>query len=142
MASEIEKYVAFTVPLVPPSANHYKKTCYYIGKDGHSHRGMKRTPAANAFRDAVAIFAQGRTVAPATDKERAKVRYEVRVTVYLGPKQRGDADNFLKVTQDALQTCGIIHSDAFVYESKAIVVKDQRHNPRTEFVVIRLEKDA
>lgn len=141
MSSVIEKTVAFTVPLTPPSVNHYTRSCYYKGRDGQPHKGRKRTKEADAFRDAVAIFAQGRTVAPETDKERRKVRYDVRITVYLGPKQRGDADNFLKVAQDALETCGLIHSDAFVYESKAIVVKDQRDNPRTEFVVTRLERD-
>ena len=140
MSREIPKQVAFTVPLVPPSVNHMYRTCYYRAKNGHAVKGRKLTPAAVAFTDAVAIFAQGRTVAPETDAERRKVRYEVRVTVYLGPKQRGDADNFLKVSQDALQTCGVIHSDAFVYESKAIVVKNERHNPRTEYVVTRLEK--
>jgi Holliday junction resolvase RusA-like endonuclease len=141
MSSAIEKTVTFTVPLTPPSVNHYTRAVYYRGRDGNPHKGKKLTKAAQAFRDAVAIFAQGRTVAPETDAQRRKVRYEVRVTVYLGPKQRGDADNFLKVAQDALQHCGVIHSDAFVYESKAIVVKDERTNPRTEFLVTRLERD-
>jgi Holliday junction resolvase RusA-like endonuclease len=137
----IEKTVAFTVPLVPPSVNHMYRIVYYRAKNGQAVKGRKLTKAAEAFRFAVGLFAQGRTVAPATDKERLKVRYEVRVTVYLGPRQRGDADNFLKAAQDALEACGVIHSDAYVYESKAIVVKDERHNPRTEFVVTRLERE-
>lgn len=140
MSTEIERTVAFVVPLTPPSVNHMYRTCYYKARNGRAVKGRKLTKAAVAFTDAVAIFAQGRTVAPATDAERRKVRYEVRVTVYLGPKQRGDADNFLKVAQDALQHCRVIHSDAFVYESKAIVVKNERDNPRTEFVVTRLER--
>jgi hypothetical protein len=140
MSTEIEKAFVFTVPgLAPPSVNHYTRSCYYRGKDGQAHKGKKLTKEAQAFRDAVAIFNKGRTVAPATDAERRKVRYEVVVTTYLGPRQRLDSDNALKVAIDALQNAGAIHSDAFVYASHSEVVKDQRHNPRTVFLVRRME---
>jgi Holliday junction resolvase RusA-like endonuclease len=100
---------------------------------------MKLTPEAKAFKAAVAIFARGRTVAPLTNRERSKVCYEVKVDIYLGPNQRLDADNGGKLVLDGLQEAGVIHSDAFVAPFIVTPHKDQRHNPRTEFQVTRLE---
>jgi Holliday junction resolvase RusA-like endonuclease len=137
---EPERIVSFTVPgLTPPSTNHYTKPCMYTGKDGFSHHGKKLTKEAKAYKDAVAIFARGCTVAPVTDAERRRVKYRVEVQVYLGKGQRLDSDNSLKVAIDALAYAGVLHSDAFVLESKAIIVKDQRHDPRTHFIVERME---
>lgn len=140
MSSEIEETVSFTVPyLTPPSVNHYKKSCFYTGADGQRHKGFKRTPEADAFRDAVAIFARGRTVAPESKAERKKVRYTVTVTIFLGRGVRLDADNGMKVALDALQAAGVIHSDANVAEAKAVIVKTERADPCTDFEVTRLE---
>lgn len=140
MSSEIEKTVSFTVPyLTPPSVNHYKESCYYKGRDGLSHKGFKRGDQANAFRDAVAIFAQGRTVAPESAKERKKTRYTVEITIVLGANSRLDADNGMKVALDALQAARVIHNDAYVSEVKAIILKNDRGNPKTHFVVTRTE---
>jgi Holliday junction resolvase RusA-like endonuclease len=61
------------------------------------------------------------------------------VDVYLGAKQRGDADNFLKCGVDALVHAGVMHSDAYADDSRAIVHKDDRDNPRTEYTVTRME---
>jgi Holliday junction resolvase RusA-like endonuclease len=138
----IEQTVSFSVPLIPPSVNHYTRTCYYKGKDGAAHRGKKLTPEALAFKTAVAILARGRTVAPLTNAERRKVRYEVRVDFYLGKGQRLDADNIGKLCCDALEDAGVIHSDAYVAPFIATPHKDERddpRNPRTEFQVTRLE---
>ena len=141
-AIEIENEVAFTVPhLTPPSGNHYKKPTIYTGKDGYAHRGFKVTPEAKAFKDAVAIFARGRTVAPATKKERDQVRYRIGVHVVLGPKARLDCDNSAKVAVDALQAAGVIHSDAKVIECSLTIDRNCRQNPRTEFFVTRLEAE-
>jgi len=138
--AEPEKSVAFTVPyLTPPSVNHYTKPCMYTGKDGNPHRGKKLTKEAKAYIDAVAIFARGRTVAPATDAERRRVRYRIVVRVVLGFNQRLDSDNSLKVAIDSLKHCGVIHSDAYSEDSRALIVKNERHNPRTEFIVERME---
>lgn len=137
-----EEIICFTVPLLVPTTNHYKSPTRYTGKDGFRHLGFKLTNEAKAYRDAVCIFAQGRTVAPQTPAERRKVKYTVQMDVYLGPKQRLDSDNALKVGIDSLVWCGMIHSDASVYESKAIIHKDERanpENPRTQYIVTRLE---
>jgi Holliday junction resolvase RusA-like endonuclease len=142
MSTGIEEVVAFTVPyLIPPTVNHAYQPCMYTGRDGYAHRGRKVSPEVKAFKDAVAIFARGRTVAPQDAADRRKVRYTVRMDVYLGPRQRGDFDNFWKCGLDALVNCGVIHSDAFVdgENSKCVVHKDDRENPRTEYLVTRLE---
>lgn len=134
--------MTFTVPhLTPPSVNHYKNQCIYTGKDGYLHRGYKRGAEANAFYDAVAIFARGRTVAPPTDAERRKVRYGVRIDIYLPHRARLDFDNGLKCGCDALVNAGVIHSDAKVDggHSNCIIHRDDRDNPRTEYTVERLE---
>jgi Holliday junction resolvase RusA-like endonuclease len=142
MSSEIEKTVSFTVPyLTPPSVNHYTRSCYYKGNDGMAHKGKKLTPEAQAYRDAVALFARGRTISPETPAGRKKARYSVRMDVYLGPGQRGDFDNFWKSGLDALVRCHLIHTDAAVdgEHSRCVVHKDDRENPRTEYAVTRLE---
>lgn len=134
--------VEFTVPyLIPPGGNHYKRPCKYIGKDGSLHLGFKITKDAKAYYDAVAIFARGQTVAPQTDAERRRVRYGVRIDIYLGERQRGDFDNFWKCGLDALVKCGAIHTDAAVdgEHSKCVVHKDERDNPRTIYQITRLE---
>ena len=138
-----EEIIAFTVPfLIPPSGNHYKRPTKYIGRNGYLRMGFTITNEARAYYDAVAIFARGRTVAPATRSEQRHVRYSVRMDVYLGPRARGDFDNFWKCGADALVKCGVIHSDAAIdgEESKCVVHRDERTNPRTEYLVTRLEK--
>ena len=139
----VEDVICFSVPyLIPPSGNHYKEPRQYVGRDGYRHLGFKITDEARAYYDAVAIFAQGRTVVPLDPKERRKARYAVRIDVYLGPRQRGDFDNFLKCGFDALVKCGVIHSDAAVdgEESRCVIHNDDRENPRTQYLVTRLEK--
>lgn len=134
--------ISFTVPhLNPPSTNHLWEPCMYTGRDGYRHRGRKLSKAAKAWVEAVAIFARGCTVAPATEAERRKARYGVRVDVYLPRRGRGDFDNFFKASLDSLVKAGVIHSDACVdgEESKCVVHRDQRDNPRTEYTVTLLE---
>jgi Holliday junction resolvase RusA-like endonuclease len=141
--SEVEEVVAFTVPyLTPPSVNHSYKPIMYTGKDGYGHRGRKLSGEAKAFKEAVALFARGRTVAPISDSERRKVHYEVTVTIYLGPNQRLDADNGGKLALDGLVNAGVIHSDAYVSRCEMKVVKTERENPRTSFLVARVKGAA
>jgi hypothetical protein len=135
---DIEKTVFFSVPLVPQSVNHYKVPTVYR-KGVTFIRSFRLTNEAKAFKAAVAVFNQGRTVAPATASERRKVRYEVKVDIYLGKGQRLDADNSGKLICDSLVDCGCIHSDAFVAPFIVTPHKDQRWNPHTEFQITRLE---
>lgn len=111
--------LSFTVPLVPPSVNHYKMRRRDTGR-------WYVTSAALAFKSAVGIFARGRFVA-------AK-KYEVEFTVYLGYRQRGDGDNFNKVIGDGLKEARVVHSDAAIKRWIVNVERD-RANPRTEITV-------
>jgi Holliday junction resolvase RusA-like endonuclease len=139
MSSGIEDVVTFTVPyLTPPSGNHYKAPCVYRDRNGYPRHGYKLTPEAKAYKDAVALFAKGRTVIPAYPFS-TKTAYDVRMTVVLGPKQRGDEDNFHKVGLDALQHAGVIHSDAYAH-CVCDVVRNDRSNPRTVYTVTRKDK--
>lgn len=143
-----EQVVTFTVPLTPPSTNHYTKVCMYTGKDGYAHRGRKLTPEAKAFKEAVAIFARGRTVVPQLKSfstvgskrlaELRNTRYRVQVRLFLGKNVRLDSDNAFKVAVDALVHAGVIHADHKV-EVHAPVPERDWENPRTEFVIERLE---
>jgi Holliday junction resolvase RusA-like endonuclease len=142
MNTKTEDMICFTVPyLNPPSGNHYKAPTRYIGRDGSLHLGFKLTKETKAFYAAVAIFARGRTVAPQSEKERHKARYAVEINVYLPHRGRGDFDNFFKAGLDGLVYCGVIHNDAAVDgdRSKCVVHKDERDNPRTQYLITRLE---
>ena len=135
----IEDLIVFTVPLFPPSVNHTYEPIIYSGKDGFSHRGRKLSKEAKAFKAAVAIFCQGRTVAPESLADRKKCMYRVEAHVFYGPKMRGDADNFGKAICDSLQYAGVIHSDSNV-DFRVVPHKDERgnpENPRTMFIVER-----
>ena len=124
--------VKFTVPLVPPSVNHYKMPVIVRKAGGHTIRSFAVTPEGRAYKAAVQIYARGQTIAPRSTTERTKVRYALRVTVYLGKGQRGDGDNFWKCVADGLVDAGVIHSDARVRDWHMSVRDDDRENPRTE----------
>lgn len=111
--------ITFTVPLVPPSVNHYKN------KNRHTRQWYIR-PEWAAFKSAVCLFARGRRIV-------AK-KYAVELVIFLGKRKRGDGDNFAKVCLDGLQDAGVIHSDAAV---KSLTVRVERDwaNPRTEISV-------
>lgn len=110
--------IRFTVPLIPPSVNHYVK---------HTRKGKHYVTAeAKAFKDAVAIYgAQARVPGK---------RHQVDIDIYLPKGMRGDIDNFAKVTLDSLVSAGIIGSDAGV---EALSMRRSRDwdNPRTEITV-------
>lgn len=129
---ETPRVVRLTVPLVPPSVNHYKKPVTFRVSGGGVQKGFAVTPEGKAFKQAVAIFARGQTVSPSTPHQRNQVRYALYVTVYLGEKQRGDGDNFWKCIADGLVDAGVIHSDARVRRWRLDVEDNDRGNPRTE----------
>ena len=106
------------VPLVPPSVNHYVK---------HTKNGRHYvTSEGRAFKEAVCLFAKGRTLGAR--------RYELEACIYLGHGQRGDGDNFWKVIADGLVEAQVLHSDAAVSDWIMRVRRD-RANPRTEIIV-------
>lgn len=106
-----------TVPLEPPSGNHYVQ---------HSRGRHFKTKAALAWYDAVAVFAGGRHVPGKT--------HAVEYTVYQGHGSRGDVDNYAKCILDSLTKAGVLRSDASVVELIGRKQRD-RERPRTEILV-------
>lgn len=139
MSSVDVKSVEFEIPgLTPPSVNHYKMPVTMRTRQGPV-KGYAITPEAKAFQDAVAIFARGRTVMPASAGDRKKVAYRVDVVIALGDGVRLDVDNGNKVLLDGLQKAGVIHSDARVKQLTVEMIWDERENPRTHVTVRVLE---
>ena len=116
-----QQSVRITVPLIPPSVNHYWKHSVVCG---HLHSYV--TPTGKAFLDAVAIFSRGQRVD-------AK-RYAVTYRIFLGKGDRGDLANFEKAIGDGLAKAGVIHSDDAIYEYHQYKDRDIE-NPRTEIEV-------
>jgi Holliday junction resolvase RusA-like endonuclease len=126
--------VTITVPdEVPPSVNHYKDPIIITGRDHHRHISFKTTDDARAFKQWLAVCARGKTVVPGTDAERRRVRYRLRLIVYLGPHQRLDGDNSFKCVADGLKDAGVIHSDARVLDWHCYVRRAEK--PRTVITV-------
>ena len=110
--------ISFTVPLEPPTVNHYVK---------HTRSGRHyKTSEAEAFLMAVKVYAKQQQV-------RAK-SYHVAFTVFQGKGSKGDVDNYSKCVLDGLVDAGVIHSDAAV-TNLWIAKRRDRDNPRTEIVV-------
>ena len=109
------KELKLTIPLEPPSVNHYVK---------HTRTGRHYVTAeAKAFIQAIAIIANGRSVAA---KE-----YEVSYTVYQGKGRKGDVANYEKCVGDGLVKAGVIHSDSAITAYHQYKRRDWE-NPRTE----------
>ena len=85
------------IPGIPPSVNSYVR---------HSKGRHYKTDEASRFQRDIAILAAGKKVEAES--------YAVLIHVFLGPKQKGDLDNFAKVILDGLVIAGVIHSDAAV----------------------------
>ena len=124
--------VQFTVPLVPPSVNHYKVR-YRNGNTVVSKE-------ASAFKDAVAIYLRGQYV--------LAERFALTIRITLGQKDRGDWDNFPKLVGDALAAAGAFRkskgkhrgellSDAHVKDGRVILDCDTR--PAQGFTEITIE---
>lgn len=111
-------WVSFTIPGTPPSVNHYKS---------RGRAGYYRRETADSWYATVAAMAHGQTVA---DK---RCNYEVEAVVYLGPKQKGDLDNFAKCLLDSLVHAGVIDTDARV--ARLLLVKCRDREARTAVIV-------
>ena len=125
--------IAFTVPFIPPSVNHYKM---------RTRRGVTFVSAeAKKFKQDLAAFASSAKSIfwYEFDGSLKNVRYELEVTVYFGKRQRGDGDNLWKCLADALVESGVIHSDAAVTDWIMRVRRDPS-NPRTEIEIRRKGK--
>jgi len=123
----VSKTLEFTVPLVPPSVNHYKVR-YRNGRTVVSKE-------AQAFKDALAIYVQDGYVTGET--------FSVSMSVVLAAKQKGDVDNFPKLVLDGLAAAGVFRnkkgkmvSDAHVRHMTVFV--DTEGRPARGFTEIRV----
>jgi Holliday junction resolvase RusA-like endonuclease len=114
----------FSVPLLPPSVNHYK----------HPRRGggWFRSVEAIAFVHAVCIFS-GKTKVTGNF-------FALELWFFLGPSKRNlssnDLDNFQKVAIDALVRAAVIKTDGRILDlhlHKRFVETDR--DERTEYFV-------
>jgi len=112
------KEIKFTIPLEPPSGNHYK-SFRVIGK----HASWYLTSQAKEWIRAVGLLAGPDMVSGDA--------HEITYTVYQGHGSRGDVDNYAKCILDALVKAGVLKSDASVVDLHAHKRRD-RENPRTE----------
>jgi len=120
----------FTVPLLPPSVNHYKAA----RKNG----GFYRKREAVAFVDAVCVVSRKTMVTGNF--------YTVEIFFFLGPSKRNlssnDLDNFQKVGIDALVRAGVIKTDGRILDlhlHKRFVAGDREE--RTEYFVTGRQLD-
>lgn len=117
--------LSLTIPLEPPSGNHYKSYRVIPGKKG-AFVSWYLTTKAKEWNALVEVLARGQKV-------EGKV-HEIHYTVYQGHGSRGDVDNYAKTIFDSLVRAGVIKTDAsFVYYSGR-KMRD-RENPRTEIVI-------
>lgn len=114
--------VSFTVPLVPPSVNHYKMRT--------NHGVTFVSQEAKDFKRAVGVFCRSKFCGEWS-------AYHVEVTVFQGKGDRGDVDNYAKCVLDGLAESGVIHSDAAITDLILRKRRD-RENPRTEITVTAL----
>lgn len=116
--------ISFTVPLVPPSVNHYRIRTAQKGRFGQAI--SFESGEAKAYKKAVVTFARGLKVEAEA--------YEVKLKIFLGKKGKGDVDNFAKIPLDGLVAAGVIHSDAAIILLTIEKFRDWAE-PRTEITV-------
>lgn len=125
LEKEASMIAAITVPLTPPSVNHYKSP--YVR---HGHIAWYVSKEAKDFKGYIAQFSRRQRV-------RGKA-YKLEVWIYLGYKERGDGDNFFKVVADGLVDAEVIDSDAKIVNWHLYKRRDIKR-PRTEIVVETVE---
>lgn len=142
--------VLITVPLTPPTVNHYKKPAVIRTKEG-PRKTFVLTPEAIAFKHAIAILSRGDSIAPQGKEERKNVRYALYVVIYQGRQlqrpgeskrrdEEGDGDNYWKCIADGLVDAGVIHTDKRVRRWHLDVEDCDRDNPRTEIRAELIER--
>jgi len=118
----------FTVPLIPPSLNHYKTRF----RNGNT----VVTAESIAFKQSIAIYARGVAISAKT--------FSVSIKVVLPKGARGDVDNFPKLCLDGLADAGVFLnrkgkrvSDAYV--RRLVVDLDSDSRPDEGRTVITVE---
>lgn len=123
--------LTIAIPLLPPSVNHYVE---------HLANGIHRkTRAAKAWENSFPIFSQGLYVVSESKRFAVTLRYR------MGPKDRGDVDNYNKLPLDCIAKAGMLHnskheqmSDAWVKRLTIEILdseEDRELGPQTEITI-------
>jgi Holliday junction resolvase RusA-like endonuclease len=124
------KIVRFEIPMLPPSVNHYVE---------HKAQGVHvKSTAAKAWERDWPLFAKGAFV---TGK-----RFKASLIFRLGPKDRGDVDNFNKCVLDCvgkgrmLRTVdGKILSDAWIKKLDVEILDGEADRAAGQRTFIQIE---
>lgn len=117
--------IKITIPLTPPSVNHYMKQ-RVATINGHATVMSYPSKDAKAWWKAVDSASRGICLEANS--------FEIAYVVFQGSNERGDVDNYAKCILDALVKAQVIDSDHKVTALHAYKVRD-RANPRTEITI-------
>lgn len=122
--------VIFSLPFLPPSVNHYL--------DHKSASNHSLSAAAKAFkRDFPILVRPGQYV--------IGKRFQVSIRYWMGPKDRGDIDNYDKLLLDCIADAGMMRdsngkelSDAWIKRRLTEIrdsPEDRKIGPKTEVIL-------
>ena len=127
--------VTFTIPILPPSVNHYVE---------HPGAGIHRkSAAAKAFGRDFPLFSRGLFVVSQSG------RFSVTLDYWLGKGDRGDVDNFNKLPLDCAAKAGMLRnkkgkevSDAWIKRMTVNIHdsdEDRKLGPQTVMTIEGME---
>lgn len=88
--------LSFTIPLTPPSVNHYVEHIQVRARGGHMKTLHIKTREAQAWERDFAIFARDMYIVSQSG------RFAVTVDIFFAPHETGDVDNFPKCVLDCV----------------------------------------
>lgn len=127
------------VDAIPPSVNHYKipiaSVYYENGRPKARIVGFRLTHEAKQFQTLMALACRG-------VKRVYGKSFEIEIEIVMGPKQRGDWDNFTKVVCDPIADLGMLRSekkgepmsDAHIKRGQVVLYRGE--SPRTTIYLI------
>jgi Holliday junction resolvase RusA-like endonuclease len=131
---------AFSIPLLPPSVNHYvTHTPYQDRETGQPKVFRQKSEEAKAWNRDFPLFSRNLYVVSQSG------RFAVRLDFTPGPRQSGDVDNYNKLPLDCCAKAGMfrdgngkIKSDAWVKRLEIEIhdsPEERATGPRTEIVI-------
>lgn len=131
---------AFSIPLLPPSVNHYvTHTPYQDRETGQPKVFRQKSEEAKAWNRDFPLFSRQLYVVSQSG------RFEMRIDYTPGPGESGDVDNYNKLPLDCCAKAGMLrdakgkqksdawvkHLDIWVHDSP----EERATGPRTEIVI-------
>ena len=136
--------VAFSIPMLPPSLNHYvTHTPYQDQETGKPAVFRQKSKAAKAWVKDFPLFSRGLYVVSKSG------RFQARIDYTPGPGGSGDVDNYNKLPLDCCAKAGMLRdgkgktkSDAWVKHLEIWIhdlPEDRATGPKTEIVIEVME---